>query len=431
MNTLRFPYFFILLSIAINSNAQWNLVNYPSDKILRFPQYTSATKMWGLESGDSGLDPHVVVTSIDGCETFIRSTTSFKWIYNIYALSDNIAYLTADPVGNLRRQVYKTIDGGLTWDSIMPAVGQLICFDTTKLSIITSKITNGCFDYFTSIDGGINWSKQTGCSPNFNGLNRTLPFFLIRNQYSSTALLSIDSFLFRTIDYGNNWTVLNNSNFRNQVFRTITFRDSLNGIAFRRYTDQQNQINFSTLHFTSDGGINWDTLTNIFPPINEVRYLNNKNGNGQSIFIAGGDEGAIFSNDSAINWRFFDNEKHSSLAFYNKESGLSFYPVSSGGRGLLKFVGPFTSINKIDNHIGQFSITIYPNPVNDQLNVYYTSWDKETEFVVQDLTGKVIKSVRVNNTNQENKITMNTTDLEKGIYFLTASNIGCLKFVKD
>ena len=172
-------------------------------------------------------------------------------------------------------------------------------------------------------------------------------------------------------------------------------------------------------------------MTNIFPPINEVRYLNNKNGNGQSIFIAGGDEGAIFSNDSAINWRFFDNEKHSSLAFYNKESGLSFYPVSSGGRGLLKFVGPFTSINKIDNHIGQFSITIYPNPVNDQLNVYYTSWDKETEFVVQDLTGKVIKSVRVNNTNQENKITMNTTDLEKGIYFLTASNIGCLKFVKD
>ncbi|MFN4084268.1 MAG: T9SS type A sorting domain-containing protein [Bacteroidia bacterium] len=431
MKTLHFASAFILLSIAINSNAQWNLTNYPSDKILRFPQYTSATKMWGIESGDNGIDPHVVLTSVDGCETFTRSTTTFKWIYNFYALSDNIAYLTADPLGTLRRQVYKTIDGGLTWDSIMPAIGQLICFDSLKLCIITSKIINGCFDYYTSLDGGANWNMQTGCSPNFNGLNRTLPFFLIRNQHTSTALLSIDSFLFKTNDYGNSWIVLNNNNFRNQVFRTVTFRDSLNGVAFRRYTDQQNQISFSTLHYTSDGGINWDTLTNIFPPIHEVRYLHNKNGNGQSLYIAGGDEGAIFSNDSAMNWRFFDNEKHSSLAFYNKETGLSYYPVSSGGRGLLKFVGPFTGIRGDKQKSELVSYSVYPNPANDILNVSYETLEHETELTIMDLTGKSFKSFLINNIQHKNKITLDISDLEKGLYFLRASDIGNIKFVKD
>ena len=429
MKTISYLYLFLLLSFAINSKAQWNTVDYPSDKYIDFPQYTSSTKMWAIEYGET-FEPHVVVTSNDGLETITRSTTSFRWIYFLYAITDKIAYLDADPKGSFRTQLYKTIDGGITWDSIMPRFGKSICFDTSNLAILGSSITNGCFDYYTSGDGGINWNKQTACPPILNGVTSN-KYFMDWNRYSSTAILTYDSFYFKTNDYGKSWTVLNNSNYKNQVFRTMAFRDSLNGIAFKRFSNKASQLNYSTLHYTSDGGITWDSSTIIFPPIAEVRYVKKKNENDQSFYIAGGYEGAIYSNDSAINWKYFDSEMHSWLAFYNKESGLSFYPVKAGGKGLLKFVGPFTGSKIINNPIEQFSISIYPNPVINQLNITYTTSDNETELVVLDITGKVVKSFQLLNTKEQNNITVNTSDLGKGIYFLRASNLGTLKFVKN
>lgn len=437
MKNLQFKYLIILLSIAIQSNAQWSLLNYPTDKNLRLPQYTSATKLWALESSDNGIDPHIVLTSVDGLINFTRSTTTFSWIDNLYAINDEIGYLKGSPLGQSRTLFYKTTDGGITWDSLQIAPNNvigtapfLICFDTFNLCIITSRITNGCFDYYTSNNGGNSWNKQTACPQILNGVNRTLPFFLSRNQYSSTTLLTIDSFLFKTNDFGNTWIVNNNANFR-RPFRTIAFKDSLNGIAFRRYTDQQNQVKFSTLHFTSDGGVTWDSLTNTLPPINEVRYLKKRSVSDQPLFIAGGEEGAIYSNDSAITWKFFDNEMHSSMAFNGKEAGLTFYPVSSGGKGLQKFIGPFTSLAANPSKVSHLLYLIYPNPANDELKINYYTLDSETEFIITDLTGKTIKSFRVKNASQENTITVNTSDMVKGIYFLNAFNLGRFKFIKD
>jgi hypothetical protein len=97
----------------------------------------------------------------------------------------------------------------------------------------------------------------------------------------------------------------------------------------------------------------------------------------------------------------------------------------------LKFIGPFTGLWKDNNQKESPLYSVYPNPVNDELNIAYITLDNETDFIMTDLTGKTIKSFRVHNLINQNTIKLNTFDIGKGVYFLRASNIGSIKIFKD
>lgn len=65
-----------------------------------------------------------------------------------------------------------------------------------------------------------------------------------------------------------------------------------------------------------------------------------------------------------------------------------------------------------------FSITAYPNPVGNALNVQLDDRLKGGQLQLTDVAGKVIYNTAVNN----NEISINTTDLPKGIYLLNYTN---------
>ncbi|MFT4752980.1 MAG: PKD repeat protein [Salibacteraceae bacterium] len=74
------------------------------------------------------------------------------------------------------------------------------------------------------------------------------------------------------------------------------------------------------------------------------------------------------------------------------------------------------------NNLIKLDAKVYPNPVNDVLNIEFdTSVSGENRVTVMDITGKVITNVTVGATNL---MQVNTSGLEEGVYLLTIESNG-------
>ena len=69
---------------------------------------------------------------------------------------------------------------------------------------------------------------------------------------------------------------------------------------------------------------------------------------------------------------------------------------------------------------------IFPNPVNDKINIISNSIDIE-KVQILDVTGKIVKQLE---TKQLNNISIDISDLKKGIYFIKINNSSPIKIIK-
>jgi NAD-dependent dihydropyrimidine dehydrogenase PreA subunit len=89
-------------------------------------------------------------------------------------------------------------------------------------------------------------------------------------------------------------------------------------------------------------------------------------------------------------------------------------------------------VNSMSNENG---VAIYPNPVNDQLNVsYVASGNDDLELNVYSIDGRRLISTKVSSTSGANQFEINTTSLKSGLHFITINKNGValktLKFAK-
>ena len=82
-----------------------------------------------------------------------------------------------------------------------------------------------------------------------------------------------------------------------------------------------------------------------------------------------------------------------------------------------------TIITKIDEVVGKQSITIYPNPANEVLNIELG--DEPSEVVIYNSLGQMVKHIEMTSGN----IQMNVEDLNAGVYFVKV-NGNVMKIVK-
>jgi hypothetical protein len=97
------------------------------------------------------------------------------------------------------------------------------------------------------------------------------------------------------------------------------------------------------------------------------------------------------------------------------------------GDGCEDFYAPLGSTG-IFNNQAENNVDIYPNPVNDVLNI--ANVNNVNEIMILDVTGKVVKSQKVNS----DKISLNVSDLQRGMYILNIYNdkgIQAKKFMKN
>lgn len=83
-----------------------------------------------------------------------------------------------------------------------------------------------------------------------------------------------------------------------------------------------------------------------------------------------------------------------------------------------------------------FGISIYPNPVSNQLNISYSNADNDKlQFTIYSIDGRKLSNTIVNSTSGTNNFMINTADLKSGLHFLTINRNGSvvetLKFEKN
>jgi hypothetical protein len=72
-----------------------------------------------------------------------------------------------------------------------------------------------------------------------------------------------------------------------------------------------------------------------------------------------------------------------------------------------------------DERAGLGHLTLFPNPVEDELNVRFDLNNaQQVEFLVQDIAGKVVQSRYVQGQTGANLVVLGTEGISSGMYFL-------------
>jgi photosystem II stability/assembly factor-like uncharacterized protein len=197
---------------------------------------TDAGKTWEANTiQDSSLD-------YASCIYFIDSLTGF--------------------VGGKSLSIFRTSDGGKNWkrehgpdtggDILDPYYLQDIDFASPKIGIATAGDLHNWI--LRTTDGGLTWTNTRDLySPISNestGLSYSDPY----NAYFTTS-----TYLYHSTDSGQNWHIVGDWVPFGKDFSSVSFIDSLHGIAKSGGDFQRTFPLF--LAYTSDGGLTWQTIS--------------------------------------------------------------------------------------------------------------------------------------------------------------------------
>jgi hypothetical protein len=82
-------------------------------------------------------------------------------------------------------------------------------------------------------------------------------------------------------------------------------------------------------------------------------------------------------------------------------------------------VGAPTDFDLFD---GGASVSVYPNPASDQLNIVILGMEGATSVTITDARGKVVRTINTNITSGEEVLTYSVADFAQGIYFINVRN---------
>jgi len=125
--------------------------------------------------------------------------------------------------------------------------------------------------------------------------------------------------------------------------------------------------------------------------------------------------GGVFTGDGVIDSTF--NPSLAGAGLHN----ISYHYSDSNGCTDVSVTTVFVDICLGTKEINkEYDFILYPNPASGMVQIYYsTKDDQEVCFSLSDLTGRVIKFIRIKErTADPNVISLNTDDLSTGVYFV-------------
>jgi hypothetical protein len=336
-----------------------------------------------------------------------------------------------NPPSGSTNTFYRTIDGGITWDSLTTVEGDFKCIVMVTDSIIYAAgnliVNPGSYQskqIYRSMDAGQTWSQHEI----FNTIGILENDCMVFTN-DSTGFVSCYDGLFYTNNYGTNWTLLNSpsgqfpvnlgsevaSFYNNDVYLTNTTSLAaqttiidcfgIGGVGFTSsYGDTIIRSNFcndgwgnilfaltiselggntTVLHFFEDGI--YDVAINpsgIFA--NSGRPLRSIDG-GQSFFK----QDCTLPSDSVLVFLrldFVDNNTAFALALNYDSSFFKLMKTTNAGGITTNYITqPLQNVG-LTNDADEPSLQVYPNPAINELNIESSSLMDQLEIC--DLTGR-------------------------------------------
>ncbi|MEO6174339.1 MAG: YCF48-related protein [Flavobacterium circumlabens] len=259
-----------------------------------------------------------IIKTTDGGKTWTENSPTYNDINNLQFLTNETGFAQS---GN---SFFKTTDSGKSWNS----VGSI---DYDRYSYIaTFKFLNENLGYavsggtyggyvFKTLDGGVTWNAlNDGFRIIDEGANSLSLFdentVVISGGYNQPKVL-------KTTDGGKNWVQLSSSS-----FIKIQFLDENIGYAHNYYDKK--------IYKTIDGGTNWTVVFTAEEDIKSIDFLDKDNG-----YIAGSNGLILKTKNGGIDWKklTIPYEYYTYIKFYSKNVGYLFdedgklYKTENGG----------------------------------------------------------------------------------------------------
>jgi len=211
-----------------------------------------------------------------------------------------------------------------------------------------------------------------------------------------------------------NWDVSNVTDMR-FMFSQSAFNQDISDWDVSNVTDMHSMFQYSTFN-QNIGDWNISNVTNMINMFEEVTLSTE-----------------IYDN-ILIGWAALDSSNSSPLQNnVNFNGGNSMYCLSEEARNyLINTYGwtitdgdesPNCSIMGIEDQTKNI-LSIYPNPVSNQLNIATDENLINRPYIIYDMLGKAVKFGSLSSY-------INVDELEKGMYFLNIANIRSIKFIKN
>jgi photosystem II stability/assembly factor-like uncharacterized protein len=258
---------FVLSAISF---AQWQRVSVPTASSLRGLSAVTNNVVWA--SGTGGT----VIRTVDGGQSWsvmIVPGADKLDLRGIRAFDENNAVLiSSGPAEKGQARIYRTSDGGKTWNQALEEKRAGIFFDAIAFwdrdhGIVLSDPVEGKFALFTTSDGGATWKQIAPASlpaalPNegaFAASNSCLAVQGDKNVWFGTGGASVAR-VFRSPDRGQTWTVsdtpMHPTNNSSGIF-SLRFKGFKDGIAVGGDYAHADSSPVPNSLYSSDRGRSW------------------------------------------------------------------------------------------------------------------------------------------------------------------------------
>ncbi len=427
-NLLIIPVLILILTPPVQ--AQWTStgsgVEAPN-QIIYGISAVDANVVWAISSAFPELNDQLVRTT-DGGQNW--TAIPFDIDSNLYAISlhamDSVnAWLaTADEQTPISGKVYKTTDGGLSWEEQPDAFTEFnetpagIYFWNENEGVAFGATCSSEYDdqiaiYYTE-DGGDNWTAVSGeampeqlpgesmCLPGGNGFYEVVG--------DTIWFVTFQSRLFRSADRGKTWEAYSvPPPMGNGGLTSVAFKDGTNGVA---------GIFPNSVAYTSDGGVSWSQPTALpfeyrlaqmeYVPDTEGTYII---GNG---FI-GADTKLGISYDNGLNWELVEADANFDChQFISPSVGFAGGTVASpDSGGVYRWEGGALTNTPLPS--AKAALQVFPNPAQSTVQIRLPDWPAEGLFVkLYNAQGQLLRQEWLNRQDG-----IDVSGLSPGLYNLT------------
>ncbi|MBC5862730.1 YCF48-related protein [Flavobacterium turcicum] len=319
---------------TIDGGESWSKINGISDAIYAI---SFINENIGYITGDGG----VIFKTIDGGTTwkwsgFQNGRFNNSTLYGLHFLDENIGYATG-----ARGRIIKTSDGGKTWIENSPTYD-----DIKQIQFIDNNIGVAAVGdkFFKTVDSGKNWKNISSLKLNqsifagkFQFVNNSIGYATTSSTYGGQV--------YKTLDEGVTWTILNNGNdIIDEGISSIFFLDKNIGFVSGGFNQKK-------VMKTTDGGTTWQQVLD--QSFGQIQFVNDQIGYAHRIGYSGG---RIYkTQDGGSTWTInFDIDQNiNSIHFLDEDNGYfaaengSMYKTKNGGITWEKLTVPYVDLRTV------------------------------------------------------------------------------------